>query len=78
MALQNVFQFGEAVTPSDATVQASGRFNALYCGGAGTVALLTGGNVVSYTVPAGFVLPVGGTRVNATGTTATLMVAMYG
>ncbi len=65
-----------AVTPSDTTVL---DFNAIYVGGAGNVSIdLTEGGtaVVFVAIPAGTILPVIGTRVNATGTTATSMVWM--
>jgi hypothetical protein len=64
-----------AVTPSD-TTQLAGK--ALYIGGAGNVTLVTeSGAVVLFTAPpVGSILPVKFTRVNATGTTATLLVAL--
>jgi hypothetical protein len=79
MSTGQYFQFGVAVTPSDSTVQPGGKFDALYVGGAGNVTLFTGGAAILFTaVPAGTILPVGGTRVNSTATTATAMVALYG
>ena len=61
---------GGAVTPSDSTVLS---FKALWVGGAGDVSVdfTEGGTAVVFTgVPAGTMLPVTGTRVNAA-TTAT-------
>jgi hypothetical protein len=51
----------------------------IYVGGAGNVTVVTAqGDVVTFTAPAvGSVLPVQVTRVNATGTTATALVAIY-
>lgn len=66
---------GVAIVPADAGTQAGGPFRALYVGGAGNVTLvgLDGSVVLFNNVPAGFTLNVGFTRVNATGTVATLM-----
>lgn len=67
-----------AVTPSDAT-SLPGRCLGIYVGGTGDVALV-GEDDVAVTfvgVPAGTVLPCGAKRVNATGTTATSIVALY-
>ena len=65
------------VTPSD-TVGTSAPFRALWVGGAGNVSIqmADGTSVVFAGVPAGVMLPVGGVRVNATNTTATLIVAV--
>jgi hypothetical protein len=65
-----------AVTKSDTTVL---DFTALYVGGTGDVSvdLTEGGTAVVFVgVPAGTILPVVGTRVNSTATTATNMVWM--
>ena len=67
-----------AVTPSDATSFTSGACKALYVGGAGNITAIVGGVAVLFTaVPVGTVLPIAATRVNATGTLATAMVALY-
>jgi len=66
-----------AVVPNDATVLDS--FRSLYVGGAGDVAILPENDLVSViflAVPAGSILPVFGTKVLATGTTATNIVAL--
>ncbi len=65
---------GVAIVPSDVS-QVGGPFRALYVGGAGHVTLvgLDGNTVLFSSVPAGTQLNVGFTRVNATGTAATLM-----
>lgn len=70
--------FAAAVVPDNANNQAV-PFRALWVGGAGNVTILMpDGSVVTFSgVPAGSMLPVGGVRVNATGTTATLIVAVY-
>ena len=74
-----------AITPSD-TVDflASGRTtiplcDAIYVGGAGNVtAVLQDGSTVLFTAPpVGSIIPVRAKRVNATGTTATALVALY-
>lgn len=63
------------IVPSDA-VDAVRPFRALYVGGIGdvTVVLLDGATCLFSAVPVGSIIPVQGKRVNATATTATLMV----
>lgn len=66
-----------AVTPSDSTTL--GPFTWLYVGGTGDV-VVTAPNGVDATykaVPTGTQLRVAGTKVKATGTTATLIVAVF-
>lgn len=70
-----------ALTPSD-TVDATnpnlGNPLAIYVGGAGVVAcVLEDSTVVNMTAIAGSLLPVKVRRVNATNTTATLLVGMW-
>jgi hypothetical protein len=66
------------VTTSDATSFASGACKWLYVGGAGNITAIVGGVAVLFTaVPVGSLLPIAATRVNATATTATAMVALY-
>lgn len=66
-----------AVTPADATEITLTR--GLYVGGAGNiVATMRSGNDCTFTaVPAGTILPLRVTKVKATGTTATSIVALY-
>lgn len=66
-----------AVTPSDATVLRTTR--GLYIGGAGNVAVtMFSGDVVTFTAPVlGTILPLVVTKVMATNTSATLIVALY-
>lgn len=65
-----------AVTPSDATVLLKTR--AIYVGGAGALALtINGVNVTFAAVPAGTTIRIEATRVRATGTAATSIVALY-
>lgn len=66
-----------AVTPSDSVFFTS-MARALYVGGVGNVTLVTAlGATVTFTaVPAGTTIPLRCARVNATGTTATNMVAL--
>ncbi len=69
----------EVVTPSDTADQAGGRFRALHIGVAGTVQVVerAGASPVPFVVVSGQRLDIEGVRVNATGTTATSIVAMY-
>jgi hypothetical protein len=64
-----------AVTPSDVTII---RGKAIYVGGAGNVAVTTeAGTVVTFTAPpVGSIIPIGFSKVMATNTTATLLVAL--
>lgn len=67
------------VVPSDVTAFARGVTEGIFVGGAGNVtALMEDGTVATFTaVPVGTILPIRATRVNATLTTATLMLALY-
>lgn len=71
-----------AVTPSDtANIPGPNALltDALYIGGAGIVqAVFQDDIVVPFTAVAGEIIPVRVKRVNSTGTTATLMVGLYG
>lgn len=68
--------YGLAVTPSDTTALYATR--ALYVGSAGSVAVTDlNGNVTYANVMAGSILPIQVTKVLATGTTASNIVAMY-
>jgi hypothetical protein len=66
------------VTPSDTYPIKGGPARALYVGGAGNVAAINenGVAVTFAAVPAGAVLPIATKRVNATGTTATNLIAL--
>lgn len=66
-----------AITPHDSTDIATTR--AVYVGGAGNiVAVDVDGNATTFTaVAAGTLLPIRVSRINATNTTATAMVAIY-
>lgn len=66
-----------AVTPSDVTVL--DKFRGLYIGVAGNVALVTpNGTTTTFVgLAAGSILPVAGTKVMSTNTTATSIVALY-
>lgn len=77
-ASSNTAVYAAAVTPSDTTLQTV-PFRALWIGGAGNVSIqMADGTAVLFSgVAAGYMLPVGGVRVNATSTTATLIVAVY-
>ena len=67
-----------AITPSD-TVDLSAPCNAIYVGGAGALTVITvGGETVAFpAVPAGAIIPIRATRIKATGTVATNLVAMW-
>ncbi len=69
---------GAAVTPGDAAILAE-TTRALYIGQTGDLALrLAGGQDVTFrNVPAGSLLPVRATRVLATGTTASGILALW-
>ncbi len=68
-----------AVTPNDSTDLTYSTCRAIYVGGDGNIALVDGaGATVTFTgVTAGSILPVQTARINATGTTATSLVALY-
>ena len=65
------------VTTSDSTALVGVR--GLWVGGAGVINVLAQGDTspVQLTVPAGTLLPIFATKVYATSTTATLIVALY-
>lgn len=81
----NVAVAGKAVTPSDANSYSTAFgtdyavARALYVGVTGNIVLLDAqGNTVTFSnVPAGAIIPIAHTRVNATSTTATNMVALF-
>ncbi len=70
---------GVAVTKSDSVDVVGGPFRCLYVGGAGDVAVvMLSGTVLTFVaVPAGSILPVRGSRVNSTNTSATSIVALW-
>ena len=74
----NSFEYAAAITTSD-TVSLTGITRAVYVGGAGNItAIMSNGDAVLLTaVPVGTLLPIRCTRINATATTATLLIAMY-
>ena len=65
----------KAITPSDT---ADNTFSAIYVGGAGSVTVvMESGDTVLFTAPpVGTILPIRVKKVNATGTTATLLVGL--
>jgi hypothetical protein len=67
-----------AITPSDTTDLAY-ISRALFIGGAGNIVVTpaSGQANITYTVPAGMILPIRVSRVIATGTTATNIVSWY-
>lgn len=68
----------KAVTPSD-TVNLPAGCVGLYIGGAGNIAAVGIDDVVATftAIPVGGFLPIGPKRINATNTTATLILALY-
>jgi len=68
-----------AVTPSDSTDLTYSTCRAIYVGGDGDISLVDGNaaTIVFTGVTAGSILPVQTARVNATGTTATSIIALY-
>jgi hypothetical protein len=73
-----IYNDARAITTSD-TVNLPGNLtDAIWVGGAGiVVAVFPNDNTVNFTCVAGSVLPIRVKRVNATTTTATLLVALY-
>lgn len=67
-----------AIVPDDA-INLTVKPRAIYVGGAGNITLLTlNGETVTFTaVPVGTILPVRAVRVNATLTTASLLIGIY-
>jgi len=73
------YKGGEAITPSDVTNFTRGVCNGIYVGGTGAIAMVMMDDTVVTlaAVPAGIILPFLAKRVNATGTAATNLVALY-
>lgn len=68
---------GAAITTSDTVNIPGGATRAIYVGGAGNIRAIMGGAEVNFiAVPVGTTLRISATRVNATGTTATNLVAL--
>lgn len=73
----NGFAKAAAVTPSDSVDFTSFPPKAVYVGGAGAVVAVVAGAAVTFAaVPVGTVLPIAFSRINATNTTATNLVAL--
>lgn len=73
-----VYNKSHAITTSDTVDIPQGLTDAVYVGGAGVVvAVFQDGSTLSFTTVAGSVLPLRVKRINATGTTATLLNALY-
>jgi len=68
-----------AVTPNDGADLSLGTCRAIYIGGDGNISIVDGaGTTVVFTgLTAGSILPVQTARINATSTTATLIIALY-
>ena len=73
--INDTYEGAVAVTPSGVTTIVG---KAIYVGGAGNVAVTTAaGNVVTFTAPpVGTVIPISFTKIMATNTSATLLIAL--
>lgn len=73
------FHTALAITPHDTTnIKSKWATRGVYVGGAGDVtAVVNGAAILFKSVPVGTILPINATRVNATGTTATYLVALF-
>lgn len=70
--------FAVAITKHDSTNFPDGQCRGIYVGvGGDVVAIVDGAAITFKNAPSGAILPVQATRVNATNTTATDMVALY-
>lgn len=80
-SMEGPYVSGATVTPNDSTALAGGATKALWIGGAGNITITwlggTQANQTFTSVPAGTLLRVRATKVLATGTTATNIVALY-
>lgn len=76
-AFYNIASTAAVVTPNDSTDIA--KTKSVYVGGTGNlnVDMAGGGTVLFSGIPAGTVLPIQVTRIRASSTTATLIVALY-
>ena len=74
----DMYKDAVAVTPHDSNAQTLMPCDGLYIGGAGDVSVITrGGTTVLFkAVPVGTVIPIGVSRVRATDTDATYIVAL--
>lgn len=67
-----------AVTPSDSSDLTGAPCRALYVGLGGNISLTVGGNTLTFiNVPGGSILPVRASRVQASSTTASNIIALY-
>jgi hypothetical protein len=78
MSSPTVYNIFKAVTPSD-TIDLPQTSDAVWVGGAGTVAAVASDNTVTQitAVPAGALLPIKVRRINLTGTSATPILVLY-
>ena len=72
------YTVAQAVTPSDAVNFTGGQAKALYIGVAGNVTAIVGGQEILFTAMPVGIHRIACTRVNATATAATGIVALYG
>ena len=72
------YNLARVITTSDTVNLPGGPPGAVFVGGGGTVtAVWADGTTTSFTAPVGVTLPIRPVRINATGTAATLLVALY-
>lgn len=72
------YTVAQAVTPSDTNDFTGGQAKALYIGVAGNVTAIVGGQAILFTAMPVGIHRIACTRVNATATAATGIVALYG
>lgn len=81
MKIENFsYRQGVAITPSDTANLPGGTARGLYTGAGGAIVLRMDDSAITLTltgVPAGQILPLTTSRVLATGTTATGLIALY-
>ncbi len=76
--IQHGYRKAFSITPDDIAVVTPGC-EAIYVGGAGDLAVVVDGVTVTFkAVPVGLIIPVKAQKVKATGTTATLLVGLWG
>ena len=67
-----------AITTSDVTDFVDGPCRAIYTGSGGTIVAVVAGTAVTFTnTPGGGILPIRASRINATNTLATGLIALY-
>lgn len=72
--------YAQAITPSDTLLLPGATTGGIWVGGTGTLTVTTvGGTKVEFqAIPAGTLIPIVATQVWSTGTSATLLVSLWG